>query len=46
MCNWVPMLYSGGKKKGVGEIKIKNILKKFLNNTIKYLKSLGKKKKS
>ena len=24
MCNWVPMLYSGGKKSVLGEITIKN----------------------
>ena len=28
MCNWVPMLYSGGKKSVLGEITIKNKNKK------------------
>ena len=28
MCNWVPMLYSGKKKSMLGEITIKNKLKK------------------
>ena len=28
MCNWVPMLYSGGKKSVLGEITVKNKLKK------------------
>ena len=33
MCNWVPMLYNGGKESLLGEITIKNKFKKIVHSS-------------